>query len=143
MQINLDFTPGTYSVRSYGPGEIIVRLPPTQAPVPVADTDDLPPNSQRFTSSIVISPRRLVTDWAPQSMRELDEAHLQTLHSLKPELVLLGTGAKQVFTAPKLLLALQKYRIAVEIMDTGAACRTYNFLVADGRDVAAALMMIR
>jgi uncharacterized protein len=143
MQINLDFTPNTYSVRSYGPGEIIVRMPPADKAAPPNDMDDLPANSQRFTSSFVISPRQLLTSWTPQTMAELFDAHLEQLHELKPELVLLGTGARQIFPAPKLLMALQKYRIGLEIMDTGAACRTYNFLVADGRDVAAALMMIR
>ena len=63
--------------------------------------------------------------------------HLQTPSAN----VVTGTGAKQRFPHPKLTRAIAEKRIGVESMDVPAACRTYNILVAEGRRVAAALLM--
>lgn len=60
---------------------------------------------------------------------------------LAPEVVLLGTGARQQFPDPVLLGILHAQRIGVEVMDTAAACRTFNVLVTEGRPVAAALIV--
>ena len=54
--------------------------------------------------------------------------------------VILGTGMRQRFPAPKLMKALIDARIGLEVMDLGSACRTYNILVAEHRNVAAALL---
>ena len=63
--------------------------------------------------------------------------------ALEPEIVLLGTGDRQHFPHPRLLAPLTERRIGVEVMDTRAACRTFNILVAEGRRVAAALVIDR
>jgi len=54
---------------------------------------------------------------------------------------LIGTGARFQFPEPALLAPLQKAGIGVEVMDTQAACRTYNILLGEGRSVAAALIL--
>jgi uncharacterized protein len=64
------------------------------------------------------------------------------LAELRPEVVILGTGVKLRFPPPSLTRALVEANIGLEVMDTGAACRTYNILMGDGRRVVAALLMI-
>jgi uncharacterized protein len=60
---------------------------------------------------------------------------------LKPELILIGTGNKQRFPKPELLKSLILAKIGFEIMDSQAACRTYNILVGEGRQVLLALIV--
>jgi uncharacterized protein len=72
---------------------------------------------------------------------QLTAEHFAQLAELKPEVVLLGTGKTQRFIHPRLSRALTEAGIGVECMDTAAACRTYNFLMAEGRQVAAVLLI--
>ena len=74
-------------------------------------------------------------------MDALREEDLQYLAGLGVEIVLLGTGECLRFLHPRLLQSLAQARVGVEVMDTRAACRTYNILVAEGRKVAAALIL--
>jgi uncharacterized protein len=74
-------------------------------------------------------------------MADLSAADLEPVLALRPEVLLIGSGERQAFPAPELLAALYAARLGFEIMATGAACRTYNVLVAEGREVAAALMI--
>ncbi len=80
--------------------------------------------------------------WSPRRFDELDEPHFAAIAELEPELVILGTGARQHFPHPRLTRTLTGRGIGVEVMDTGAACRTYNVVLAEGRRVVAALIMI-
>jgi len=96
----------------------------------------------QVTESFILTGRQVITEWKPEQIAELTVAHLEEVLSLNPELVLLGTGAKQQFPAMDILATLQRARIGIEVMDTPAACRTFNILVAEGRQVAAALLMI-
>ena len=91
---------------------------------------------------LVVTPERLIEDWGPAEPTSLDPGHLQTLIDLEPEVIVLGTGQVQVFPPPELYLRIMALGIGFEVMDTGAACRTYNILMAEGRRVAAALMPI-
>jgi len=93
-----------------------------------------------LTCSLILTPEQIVEDWGPRRIADLDPGHLQTLIALSPEVIVLGTGAVQVFPDPALYFAVLQRRIGCEVMDTGAACRTYNILVAEGRRVAAALL---
>jgi uncharacterized protein len=70
----------------------------------------------------------------------LSEAHFEALAAFEPELVIFGSGSRLRFVPPALLKALIGRRIGVETMDTAAACRTYNVLLAEGRSVLAALL---
>ena len=98
-------------------------------------------NGTRYTSSLVVSATRVVSDWPAPSVSELQADHLAAILELEPEVLLLGTGARFAFPAGALLAPLQQAGIGVEVMDTPAACRTYNILLAEGRDVVAALIL--
>ncbi len=123
MKIHLETGAGLNVVRHYGPGRIVV-------------------NAADYRASLIVLPDRLISDWPPQAFAELTCAHFEMLAALKPELVVLGTGARLHFPAPALTRSLIEARIGLEVMDTAAACRTYNILVSEGRNVAGALLMI-
>ena len=97
-------------------------------------------NRQRYEASLVLLPDRIAPDWVRGGFAALTEADLRRLLDFLPELVLLGTGARQRFPQPALLRPLIEARIGFEVMDLQAACRTYNILMGEGRRVAAALL---
>ena len=97
-------------------------------------------NKQRHEQNLVVLRDRLVTDWQPAGFDDLTAEHFALLAELKPEIVLLGTGALLRCPQPELTRALIEARIGLEVMDLQAACRTYNFLAAEERKVAAALL---
>jgi uncharacterized protein len=98
-------------------------------------------NHQRIEHSLIVTPDTLVTDWKVQGFDALTEADFEHIAKLNPEVVLLGTGAQHRFIHPRLIRALTEANVAVECMTTNAACRTYNILMAEGRQVAAALIL--
>ena len=98
-------------------------------------------NRARHSASLVVSGESLVTDWPARSVDELSADHLAAIIALKPEILLLGTGRSFTFPEPARLAPLYKAGIGVEVMDTPAACRTYNILLGEGRKVVAALMV--
>jgi len=122
MKFTLDRPATPHVVRAYAPG--LIRI-----------------GEREFARSVIVSAQALVDDWRPQHVGELVAADLEPALALQPEVLLLGSGARQVFPAPDLLAQLYAARIGFEVMDTGAACRTYNVLVAEGRAVAAALII--
>lgn len=91
--------------------------------------------------SLLLMPERCDETWGPESFSALAHAHLEPLAGLVCDVLLLGTGTHQHFPAPALLRPLIEAGRPVEIMDTPAACRTYNILIAEGRAVAAALII--
>jgi|SRR5690348_10927471 uncharacterized protein len=98
-------------------------------------------NRSRHRASLVVSADRLVTDWPATSVEGLAPDHLAAIVEMRPEIVLLGTGAAFRFPEPALLAPLYRAGIGVEVMDTPAACRTYNILMGEGRNVVAALIV--
>ena len=98
-------------------------------------------NGVRHESSLVVLPDRIVEHWNVQSLERLTPGDIEALASLKPELVLLGTGDALYFPNSRLLARLAAAGIGTEVMDTRAACRTYNILAEEGRNVAAALVI--
>ena len=98
-------------------------------------------NQQRFETSLIVLPDKLIADWAPRSLDELTETHFAYLATLNAEIVLLGTGNVLRFPHPRLSNPLTQARIGFEVMDTFAAARTYNILMGEGRRVAAALLL--
>ncbi len=98
-------------------------------------------NGKRHSASLVVSAQRVITDWPATSIDSLSADHLAAIVELKPEIVLLGTGARFTFPDQSLLAPLYKAGIGVEVMDTPAACRTYNILLGEGRNVVAALIV--
>ena len=98
-------------------------------------------NGQRFDRSVVVTPERVIEEWRAASFDQLDASHFEFLLQLNPEIVLLGTGATLRFPSPVLSRCLTAARIGLEVMDTSAACRTYNILMAEGRKVVAAVLI--
>ena len=123
MRLSLDAANASYIIQAYSAGSVTI-------------------NQHTVRRSVVIMPERLVTDWPPQRFEDLEEPHFQLLAKLAPEIVILGTGDRQRFVHPQLTRPLAELGIGVEIMSTAAACRTYNIVMAEGRGVAAALLMI-
>jgi uncharacterized protein len=97
--------------------------------------------NQRFERSVLVPWRGEVTPWAPARVDQLAGQHFDAVLGLKPELVIFGSGPRLRFVPPALLRSLIERGIGVETMDTAAACRTYNVLVAEGRSAVAALLL--
>jgi uncharacterized protein len=98
-------------------------------------------NHTRYQTSLIVLPDQPVESWSPTSLENLAEAHFGVVVAHAPEIILLGTGAKLRFPAREIRLAWARLQISVEVMDTYAACRTYNILAGEGRRVAAALIL--
>jgi len=122
MQLNQDQGSGTYHIRAYEPGKITV-------------------NSKQLSHSLLIAPERLLEHWAPTSLTELTMEHLDEVLEFQPQIIILGTGTRLVFPPPKLQAHILQKKIGLEIMDTRAACRTYSLLMAEQRNVVAALLI--
>jgi uncharacterized protein len=98
-------------------------------------------NGKRYRQPVVVTPGEVRTDWPAMDFASLTSEHFGYFLELKPEVLLLGTGTKQHFARPELYRELIKARIGIEFMDTPAACRTYNILVAEDRKVVAAVLI--
>ena len=97
--------------------------------------------AQEYRESLIVTPDCVVTHWAPAGFDALDEANFTELLASKPEVVILGTGRVIRFPHPRLSRSLAQAQVGLEVMDTAAACRTYNILAAEGRRVTAALLI--
>ncbi|HEY0683638.1 MAG TPA: Mth938-like domain-containing protein [Steroidobacter sp.] len=112
---------GINLIRSYAPGEI--RIGETVV-----------------RGSCLVTADQIVSDWRPQTVADLTLDDLQQVIGMKPEVVVIGSGPRQQFPAPEIIGAVLSRGIGCEVMDTGAACRTYNILASEGRTVVAALL---
>lgn len=97
-------------------------------------------NGERHSGSVLVVPEAEVVAWEVADFDSLSEADFERLLALEPELVLFGTGTRQRFPHPRLTAPLARRQIGIEVMDTGAACRTYNILAGEGRRALAALL---
>jgi uncharacterized protein len=98
-------------------------------------------NGTRFTKTVLVTPDRIIEDWPATDFNSLSADHFAQFIALKPDLVLLGTGATLRFPRPQLTQSLYAARIGLEVMDNSAVCRTYNILLAEGRNVIAAVLL--
>ena len=114
MQLNEDINNSQYQIQAYQPGEITI-------------------NNQTYRRSLIITPDTLITDWHPRTVEEITKADIEFILALKAEIILLGTGAKPVMPPAELR--------QFDCMENGAACRTFVALSAEGRNVAAALLI--
>lgn len=105
------------------------------------DAGELWVGQTRFRHSLLVPWVGVVQPWAPSLPQQLTAEHFELVLDLKPELVIFGSGPRLKFVSPALTRALIERRIGVETMDTGAACRTFNVLVAEGRAAVAALLL--
>jgi uncharacterized protein len=98
-------------------------------------------NKLRHACNLIVMADKLFLDWQATDITSLAQADFALIVDLKPELVLLGTGEKHQFLHPKIYQNLTALGIPLECMTTAAACRTYNYLMSEGRNVAAALLI--
>jgi len=91
--------------------------------------------------SCIVTAATLSRDWPPRSIEELTVEHLSPLFELAPEVVILATGSRQQFPRAALRAEFTMRRIGLEVMEIGAACRTYNVLVGEDRKVLAAILL--
>lgn len=124
MKFTLDSTSeGANVIRAYGPGRINV-------------------SDRIYTNSLILAPDRLLDDWPAQRFEDLTLENLQTALDMQPEILVIGTGATLQFPEARILASIQSRGIGLEVLDTAAACRTYNVLVSENRKVTAALLVI-
>jgi len=121
MKLHLARSDGRNRFTGYGPGYVTV-------------------NEVRHERSLVVLPDR-VLEWVPASFDDLTQLVFARLAELPVEILILGTGTRLRFPHPSRTQALADARIGLEVMDTHAACRTYNILLAEDRRVGAALLL--
>ncbi|MGB5397728.1 MAG: Mth938-like domain-containing protein [Gammaproteobacteria bacterium] len=105
------------------------------------DTGRILVNGRGFEQSFILAPDALLESWAVGDISQLAASHFEPILALKPELVLLGTGTTLRFPEVACYAQIINLGIGVEVMDTGAACRTYNILMGEGRRVVAGLIL--
>ncbi|GAA6120162.1 Mth938-like domain-containing protein [Acidovorax sp. FG27] len=98
-------------------------------------------DADRITHSVVLTSGGVRIDWNCARYEDLTPAHFAQLAELDCELVIFGSGGRNRFPPPAWLQPLMARRMGLETMDTQAACRTYNILAGEGRNVAAALLL--
>jgi len=122
MKISLDNGTAEYRITAYESGSVKI-------------------NDKIIVNPIIVSPEK-IEPWDIDSMDSLAENHLQKLLEYDPEILILGTGSRQCFPPPDLMRPVIQAGIGLEVMDTAAACRTYNILMTENRAVVVALLMI-
>ena len=95
-----------------------------------------------YTTNIIITPATVITGQLPAGIASMAERHVVSMLEHQPEVVLFGSGGTLVFPADEICEILYLRQIGFEIMDTGAACRAFNFLAGEGRQIVAALFLI-
>jgi len=121
MKMRADRIEGQNAIARHGPGGVVV-------------------NNIEHTESVIVPWQGVVVAWNVDAFDSLRADHFARIAALKPELVIFGSGARLRFPAPALLRPLIDAGIGIETMDTAAACRTYNVLLAESRAVVAALL---
>ena len=122
MKMALDDSGALNVVRSYEPGRVQIR-------------------DAFYERSLIALPDSLFADWEPATADALRATHFTPLLDASVEVVILGTGERQVFPEPGVFMTLMDLGIGFEVMDNGAACRTYNILLGEGRRAALALII--
>lgn len=123
--------------------ELSLDLPGNHLFIRSVNEQGIKVGDQLLTQAAIISPQKVLNDWQPPDFDQLKEEHFQLILGLEPELVLLGTGARQKFAHPSKWAPFYAAGIGIEVMTTEAACRTFNLLAAEDRNVVAALLPIK
>lgn len=122
MKLHLNTPDGINTISGHGPGFVMV-------------------NNSRIETASIVMPEQLISPWEVSDPSVVVLADFATVLALKPELVIFGAGKAFRFPDPRIMAAFSQARIGFEVMDTPAACRTYNILSSEGRIVAAALLI--
>jgi uncharacterized protein len=96
---------------------------------------------RELADSFLLAPDRAIEHWPVDTATALGADDVATLLALQPELVILGTGAKQVFPAAEFIAGFLRKGVGIEVMDNAAAARTYNLLAGEGRRVVAGFIL--
>jgi uncharacterized protein len=120
MRLSLDSDPRINLVRRYDAGVIVI-------------------GEQRITRPCIVTPQELLLDWSASSISELSQCDLEPLLARRADIVLLGAGEIQQLPGASLRATFRARGIALECMSLGAACRTYNILASEARNVLAGL----
>ena len=94
------------------------------------------------TSSICINNNTLISPWLINNIKDLNKKHLLNVINFKPEILIIGSGKHNLYINSKLLFLLYSNKIGCEVMSTQAACRTYNLLTLDNRNVSVILFQL-
>jgi uncharacterized protein len=94
-----------------------------------------------FTDSIILTRDTVIDDWGVRDVAAMTPAHVEPILALQPEIVLLGTGARQQCPSQEVLAAFLQRHVGVEVMDNAAAARTWDILASEGRNVVAAFIL--
>ena len=122
MKITQQRVEGANLIRRYGADFIVV-------------------GEEEIRGSCIVTAATLARDWPPRSVAELTLPHLAPLFELQPEVVVLSTGPSQIFPRAFLRAEFAKRKIGLEVMEIGAACRTYNVLISEERNASAAILL--
>ena len=122
MKLQSDPHSGANTITGYGDGYVEINKAP-------------------YAHAVLLSSDGAISEWPIKTFEDLEPNHFAQMVDLKPELILIGTGNRQRFPKPELLKSLIEAKIGFEIMDSQAACRTYNILVGEGRQVLLALIV--
>jgi uncharacterized protein len=106
-----------------------------------ADGQSARVNDRTLSASFILSPQQLVEDWPVRDSASLAPDDLAPLLALKPEVVLLGTGERQVFPPAAVMAACLSLGIGLEVMTNAAAARTFNVLASESRKVVAGFLL--
>ena len=132
MKFNLDTAQGIM-IHSSQTGEVVLKRPTGNPAAPF--------RKESYTNSLLLGSNEQLQDWPVGHISDLSTTHLEPVWAVGPDIVLLGTGKKLIFPAAEVLQGFGTRGIGFEVMDTAAACRTYNVLLAEGRDVMALLII--
>ena len=122
MKLHLTNSDGNYLITGYDQGWVEI-------------------NRQRYNHNLVLLPNQIIENWDALSFDKIKAEHFEDIATLNPEVVLLGTGKTHQFLHPKVSTLFSQKGISLEFMTTAAACRTYNILMSEGRNVAVALIL--
>jgi uncharacterized protein len=112
--------PTTLTIRSVSDAEIRIG-------------DDL------YTETVALTGDTVFEDWPVKRVGDLTDSDFSRLFEVSPEIIVLGTGAENLFPPRELVFAMARRGIGFEVMDTRAAARTFNVLAGEGRNVTAVL----
>ena len=105
------------------------------------ESDHISINGKAFNQSLIITSTHLDENWGLKTIGQLNTEHIDKILALNPELIIIGTGSKLIFPAVETYSCIIQRGIGVDFMDTQAACRTYNILKSEYRDVVAGLIL--
>jgi len=121
MDITRDFSDSEFVITGYQNGQVLI-------------------NNEPYSKSLIVCPDRLITTWSVHHIHQLKPSTLSVMLDLQPEVVLIGTGEKMCCPMGVTMAWFAKQNIGLETMSTAAVCRTFGFLVSEGRRVAAAFI---